>query len=76
MYSKYFPGVICQNYNIIQLSTPDGYDYCRIKRGIYGLKWADHLAWDKLIKHLKPHGCFLSPHASNICINHTMLDIE
>ena len=37
---------------------PDGYVYCEVRKGMYGLKQADRLAFDNLVKLLAPHGYF------------------
>ena len=49
IHSKYFLEDIRQKYNITSLIAPDGYVYCKIKRGMYGLKQAARLARDQLI---------------------------
>ena len=47
--------------------------YCKIKRGMYGLKQAARLAIDQLVEHLKPFGYFLSKYAPNIWTHETRL---
>ena len=56
IYSKYLFEEIRIKYNINELIAPDSYVYCRVKRGLYGLKQAAKLAREQLIKHLKPWG--------------------
>ena len=36
---------IIEFYNLTELVTPDGYVYIKIKKGMYGLKQADVLAY-------------------------------
>ena len=38
IHNKYFLEDIRKKYNINAIVAPDGYVYCKIKRGIYGLK--------------------------------------
>ena len=56
IHNKYFLEDIRKKYNINAIVAPDGYVYCKIKRGIYGLKQAARLARDQLIQHMKPYG--------------------
>ena len=37
---------------------PDGYIYCEVRKGIYGLKQVDHIDFDNLVKLLAPHRYF------------------
>ena len=69
IHSKYFLDDICQKYNIDTLVAPDGYVYCKIIRGMYGLQQAVKLARGQLITNLKPFGYFPSPHAPNIWVH-------
>ena len=69
IHSKYFLPDIRAKYNIENLIATDGYVYCKIKRGMYGLKQAARLARDQLIKNLAPFGYFPSPQAPNIWIH-------
>ena len=65
-YSKYFMDDIQKKYNITSLIDPDGYVYCKIKRGMYGINQAARLTREQPIKHLKPYGYFPFPIAPNI----------
>ena len=52
---KYFPGDdIKEKYELDKL-VQDGYVYCKIKKGMYGLKQAAILAYDNMKKHLSKH---------------------
>ena len=42
-----------KKYNIDNIIDSDGYVYCKIKRGMYGLKQSAKLARDMIIAHLK-----------------------
>ena len=53
---KYFPADIQKTYNLENLLSADGYVYCRIVKGMYGLKQAARIAYDLLRKHLAQHG--------------------
>ena len=53
IHSKYFLPEIRTKYSIDKIIAPDGYVYCEIQRGIYGLKQAAKLARDQLIAHLQ-----------------------
>ena len=61
----YIPPDIMQKYN---LSTKlyNGYVYCKIKKGIYGLKQTDPLAYNFLVKNLKLYGYYPIPHTEGI----------
>jgi hypothetical protein len=37
---------------------PDGYVYCEVRKGMYGLKQAARLAFNNLVKLLAPHGYY------------------
>ena len=66
IHSKYFLSDIATKYNIRQKIHTDGYVYCKIKRGMYGLKQAARLAYDSLKNHLAKHGYFPDKIATNI----------
>ena len=71
IHQKYFLPDIRQQYNINSLIHIDDYVYCKLQRGMYGLKQAARLARDQLIKNLAPFG--YKPHTTspNIWIHHT-----
>ena len=56
IHEKYFMPDIRQKYKIDEKVTSNGYVYCRIKRGMYGLKQAARLAYDALKQHLAQYG--------------------
>ena len=53
---KYFPADIRKRYNLDAILHADGYIYCKINKGMYGLKQAAILAYNKLSNHLKEAG--------------------
>jgi hypothetical protein len=50
------PEEIRLQYNLANVVESDGYVYCEVKKGMYGLKQAARLAFDNLVKLLAPHG--------------------
>jgi len=66
IHSKYFLQDMRDKYNIDSIIAPDGYVYCKIKRGMYGLKQAARLAYDKLLQNLKKHGYSPDKYSPNI----------
>ena len=71
IHAKYFLPDIRDKYNIDSLVHTDGYVYCQLKRGMYGLKQAACLARDNLITHLANYGYVPTKHAPNIWSHHT-----
>ena len=53
---KYFPSDIRHKYNLHSILHTDGYIYCKINKGMYGLKQAAVLAYNKLSTHLSDGG--------------------
>jgi hypothetical protein len=49
-----------KHYRLLQIATPDGYVYCKICQGMYGLPQAGIIAQELLDKRLKKHGYFQS----------------
>ena len=66
IHNKYFIGDIRKKYNIDNIMASDGYVYCRIKKGMYGLKQAARLAYDDLKNHLKKYGYKPDVFAQNV----------
>ena len=66
IHSNYFLQDIKKKYNINNKIHKDGYIYCKIKRGMYGLRQAAQLAYDSLKTHLHQHGYFPDKIATNI----------
>ena len=58
IHSKYFTDPIRKKYNIDSKIAEDNYVYCKIKRGMYGLKQAARLAYDLLKTRLAPFGYY------------------
>ena len=48
--AKYFSNVFREKYNLNQKINCDGYIYCMIQKGMYGLKQAGILAYKQLVK--------------------------
>ena len=63
---KYFFEDIREQYNINDLESEEGYVYCKIKKGCYGLKQAEKLAREQLVEHLAQYGYAPDPYAPNI----------
>ena len=63
---KYFFEDIRAKYDIESLVASDGFVYCKLKRGMYGLKQAAKLARDKLIEHLAAYIYATDPAAPNL----------
>ncbi len=63
---KYILSDIWEKYNLTAKINSDGYVYCKIKKGMYGLKQAARLAYDDLKIHLKKYGYSPDPIATNI----------
>ena len=57
-HSKYFSPTFRKLYNIDQKIATDGYIYCIILRGMYGLKQAAILAYRQLVDHLRKYGYY------------------
>ena len=71
IHGKYFLKDIREKYDIDSIISPDGFVYCKIKRGMYGLKETARLARDQLIENLKPFGYSPSVEAPNIWVHNT-----
>ena len=71
MKAKYFPEDIQKQYHISGKIAQDGYFYCRIKRGVYGLKLAARLACNQLVKRLGDSGYKPEKYAPNIWSHET-----
>ena len=56
IHARCFLDDIRLQYDIEISIDSDGYAYVRIKKGVYGLKQAAILAYNHLVKNLKPHG--------------------
>ena len=52
IHSRYFFAHIRAKYDIDAKIAPNGYAYCKINKGIYGLKQAARLAYEKLVTNL------------------------
>ena len=50
------PDDVIEHYNLRDKATPDGYVYCEIQKGMYGLPQAGIIAQQLLKERLKKHG--------------------
>ena len=50
------PDDVIEHYNLRDKATPDGYIYCKIQKGMYGLPQASIIAQQLLKEHLQKHG--------------------
>jgi hypothetical protein len=50
------PDDVIEHYKLHDVATPDGYVYCEIRKGMYGLPQAGIIAQELLAKRLKEHG--------------------
>ncbi len=50
------PEDIIAHYHLLDIATPNGYIYCKIRQGMYGLPQAGIIAQELLAKRLKEHG--------------------
>ena len=56
IHKRYFSAAFIAHYNLTHLIDKDGYVYCEIVKGMYGLKQAAILAYKQLVTRLKKHG--------------------
>ena len=66
IHARYFLDDIRLQYDIENLIDADGYVYVKIKKGMYGLKQAALLAYNHLVKQLKPHGYHPCPETTGL----------
>jgi hypothetical protein len=50
------PDDVIEHYKLRNVATPDGYVYCKIRKGMYGPPQAGIIAQELLAKQLKEHG--------------------
>jgi len=50
------PEDVIEHYKLSNVATPDGYVYCEIRKGMYGLPQAGIITQELLTKRLKEHG--------------------
>ena len=56
IHSKYFSDKFRSIYHLHNKIYQDGYVYCEIRKGMYGLKQAAIIAYKQLVSNLKRHG--------------------
>jgi len=66
IHAKYFFDDICRQYDIRQKIASDGFVYIKIKKGMYGLRQAAILAYQHVVKNMKPFGYFPCPSPSGL----------
>jgi hypothetical protein len=54
------PEDVIEHYHLLDIAMPDGYVYCKIRQGMYGLPQAGIIAQELLTKQLQEHGYFQS----------------
>ena len=52
---QWIPADIMEKYNLKE-KIYNGYVYVEIRKGMYGLKQAACIAYDRLVQYLRPHG--------------------
>ena len=50
------PNDVIEHYKLHDVATPDGFVYCKIRKGMYGLPQVGIIAQELLAKRLKEHG--------------------
>ncbi len=50
------PGDVIEHYNLRDKATPDGYNYCEIQKGMYGLPQVGIIAQQLLKERVQKHG--------------------
>ena len=66
IHSQYFDDEIRKLYDIDPIIAEDGYVYCEIQHGMYGLKQAAILAYQQLKDNLNKHGYFPLPNTDSL----------
>jgi len=69
--SKWIPEEIRSQYNLYNLLGNDGFVYCEVRKGMYGLKQAARLAFDRLVIKLAPFGYHPVPHSPGFWVHDT-----
>ena len=64
------PDEIISQYNLRDIAA-DGWVYCEIKKGMYGLPHAGKIANERLVKHLAPYGYAPVKHTPGLWRHHT-----
>jgi hypothetical protein len=69
---RWIPQEIVDQYHLMDLVNDDGYVYVEIRKGVYGLKQAARIAYDRLVSLLAPHGYYPICHSPGLW-KHTTL---
>ena len=56
IHKKYFTPEFIDTYKMQHIPDQDGFVYCEINKGMYGLKQAAILAYNQLVKRLEQYG--------------------
>ena len=64
------PDEIIKQYNLRDIEV-DGWVYCEIRKGMYGLPHAGKIANERLVRHLAPYGYSPSPSTPGLWTHHT-----
>ena len=68
---KWIPEEIRLQYGLYDKVSSDGYVYCEVRKGMYGLKQAARLAFDRLVTKLAPYGYKPDRYAPGFWTHHT-----
>ena len=68
------PEDVIEHYQIANKATPEGYVYCKIQKGMYGLPLAGIIAQQLLKEHLHKHGYCQSQTTPGLWKHDTQLD--
>ena len=71
IHSKYFSDKFRRIYNLGNKIDADGYVYCKIRKGMYGLKQASILAYRLLVKNLKQYEYYPIDQAQGLWAHNT-----
>ena len=75
MNSKYSPTDIRDQYHIDVLIAADGYVYIKTIKGMYGIKPASIIAYNKFIYQMEPHGYYPVPFTTGLWSHKTRKQI-
>ena len=68
---KWIPEEIRHQYGLYEKVSTDNHVYCEVRKGMYGLKQAARLAFDRLVRKLAPHGYKPDSYAPGFWTHHT-----
>ena len=71
IHTKYFTEEFRKEYHVDKFVDKDGYVYCEIRKGAYGLEEAGCVAFQNLVKNLAPFGYEPMPCTSGLWHHNT-----